>query len=161
MTALWSAAIEHWTAVYSNHAALRTAVGFIHFAGLVGGGGCAIAADRATLLAWKQSDTDRAAQLASIHAIHRVVVTGLVLIFVSGLLLFAADVDTYLTSRVFWTKMGLVALLLLNGVLVTRGEQLAATAVEAGWARLRLASIASLALWFLTTLAGAALPNVG
>ena len=161
MYALWSAAIAHWAALYSNHAALRTAVGFTHFAGLVGGGGCAVAADRATLLAWKQSDTARDTQLASIRSIHRVVLTGLALIFVSGLLLFAADLDTYLTSLVFWTKMGLVALLLANGVFMTRGEQLAATEVDAGWARLRQASIASLLLWFLTTLAGATLPNLG
>ena len=50
MTNLLARSVEWWTAVYSNHAVLRTAVTFAHVGGLVGGGGCAIAADRATLM---------------------------------------------------------------------------------------------------------------
>ena len=154
-------AVEHWTALYSNHATLRTTVGFVHVAGLVGGGGCAIAADRATLMAMRASAEARVEHLQSLRSTHRVVLAGLAAVFISGALLFAADVETYAVSSVFWIKMGLVTLLLLNGALVAYNEQLAAESPDIGWTRLRGAAIASLALWFLTTLAGTALPNLG
>ena len=46
------------------------------------------------------------------------VIAGLAMLFATGLLLFAADVDTFLPSRMFWIKMGLVALLLANGAMM-------------------------------------------
>ena len=49
----------------------------------------------------------------------RVVVAGLTLIVISGLLMLAADLDTFLHSRVFWIKMTLIVLLLINGALLT------------------------------------------
>jgi hypothetical protein len=161
MPGFLSGAAEQWTAIYSNHAALRTAIGFAHVGGIVFGGGCAIAADRGTLLVSGKDDGVRTAHLVSIRGIHGIVLAGLAAVFVSGLLLLAADLDTFLTSVVFWTKMGLVVLLIVNGALIVQAERLAAVTLDRGWSRLRLASIASLVLWFLTTLAGAALPNLG
>ena len=87
--------------------------------------------------------------------------SGLVFIFLSGVLLAAADLPTYLESRVFWTKMALVAALLVNGTVLVRAERQAASGRVAGLRRLHQASAISLALWFLTTLLGTALPNVG
>jgi hypothetical protein len=92
---------------------------------------------------------------------HRLVVIGLVALALSGALLVLADVDTYLYSRVFWAKMGLVALLLVNGSLVLRGERRAAGGDAKAWQALHNTAVSSLALWFLTTLLGAALPNIG
>lgn len=157
---LLSRAVEWWTALYSNHATLRTMVAFAHVGGLVGGGGCAIAADRATLRLTSQEPALWDAQFAAIRRAHRVVVLGLVFIFLSGLLLAAADLPTYLESGVFWTKMALVAALLVNGAVLVRAEGQAAVG-PGGLRRLHLASAISLTLWFLTTLLGTALPNVG
>ncbi len=77
------------------------------------------------------------------------------------MLLFAADVETFLYSRIFWLKMGLMVLLLLNGAMLLAGERQVIRGEARAWARLHLAAVASLVLWFLTTLAGAALPNIG
>jgi len=79
----------------------------------------------------------------------------------SGVLLFGADVETFLYSRIFWLKMGLMVLLLINGLLLLRGERQAQRGEPDAWARLHYTAVASLVLWFLTTLAGVALPNIG
>jgi uncharacterized membrane protein len=153
--------VARWSALFSNSAALRTLIDFIHIGGLLGAGGAAIAVDRATMRAAGASDADRAAQLHAIHTSHRFVVAGLTAVVVSGLLLFAADTDTFLHSRVFWLKMGLLGLLLMNGLLLVRTAGNAGSGEQAAWQRLRVVTIASLTLWFLITLAGAALPNLG
>ncbi len=151
--------LESWTSIYSNHAALRTGIEFIHIAGLVGGGGCAIAADLVAL----SVTGDASAQGATVELLartHGVVLLGLAALLVSGLLLFAADVETFLYSRVFWLKMGLIALLLVNGVLLRRRNRQVARGARPPSA-LRHGALASLALWFLTTLAGVGLLNLG
>ena len=51
MYGLISSFLENWTSFYSNHAVIRTFIGFFHVGGLLLGGGCAIAADRSILLA--------------------------------------------------------------------------------------------------------------
>jgi hypothetical protein len=161
VTGLLSRPVEWWTTVYSNQATLRTVVAFAHVGGLLGGGGCAVAADRATLLLAHTGPERWDAHLASIRRAHRVVVIGLVFIFISGALLAAADLPTYLESKVFWTKMALVAALLVNGMVLIRAERQVVSGRAAGLRRLHQASAISLALWFLTTLLGTALPNVG
>ncbi len=161
MTGLLSRSVDWWTTIYSNHATLRTAVAFAHVGGLVGGGGCAIAADRATLLLTHTDAELWDPHLASIRRAHRVVLIGLAFIFISGTLLAAADLPTYLESKVFWTKMALVAVLLVNGTALVRAERQVVSGHPAGLRRLQQVSAISLALWFLTTLLGTALPNVG
>jgi hypothetical protein len=161
VTGLLSRSVDWWTTLYSNHAGLRTLVAFAHVGGLLGGGGCAIVADRATLLLAHTDPEPWDAHLASIRRAHRVVVLGLVFIFVSGVLLAAADLPTYLESKVFWAKMALVAALLVNGMVLVRTERQVVSGRAAGLRRLQQASAISLALWFLTTLLGTALPNVG
>ena len=67
----------------------------------------------------------------------------------------ASDLETYLNSRLFWMKMGIVGLLLINGGLLVLSERAAAGGTgDGGWARLRFVSAASLALWLLALLAG-------
>jgi hypothetical protein len=151
-----------WASVYANHAAVRTSVTFMHIAGLVGGGGCAIAADRATLIASRQAGAARRHQLGTLQATHRIVLFGLAIVIVSGVMLFAADIDTFLYSRIFWVKLALVTLLVVNGVALIGAERRALRDdSDAGWTLLRVAAFCSVLLWFLTTLAGAALPNIG
>jgi hypothetical protein len=155
-----SSTLHWWAGVYADHAVLRTAVAFAHIGGLVGGGGLAIAADYGTLALTSDAAAARAAHVHVIRRTHTVVIVGLALLFVSGLLLLGADLETYLPSRVFWLKMALIIALLINGSVLTRLERRALTD-RAIWDRLRRASIASIALWLLTTLLGAALPNIG
>ena len=160
MTAALSQAVQSWTDVYSHSSLLRTLVGFVHVAGLVGGGGAAIAADRATLKATRGALVGRD-ELTAIHTTHRVVVAGLAAVILSGVLLFAADVDTYSVSRIFWVKMGMVGALMINGALLVRVGRDGRVPDPGMRHALRRMTVISMALWFLTTLAGAALPNIG
>ncbi|MDE3155912.1 MAG: hypothetical protein KGN76_12460 [Acidobacteriota bacterium] len=160
MPAFLSQLIANWAAVFGNYSALRTAVDFAHVGGLLAGGGCAVAADRATLIAARQEAQVRTQQLRALHGVHRVVLVALVFVVLSGVLLLASDLQTYIASDIFWLKMGLVALLLMNGGLLLRFERGAEQGLERAWRGLCYASIASLALWFLTTLAGVALTNI-
>jgi hypothetical protein len=153
--------LDLWASVYANHSALRTTVEFLHVAGLVGGGGYAIVVDRSTLAAARATGAARDVQLSTIRDAHRIVIGGLVVLFITGVLLFAADIDTFLGSRVFWIKMGLVALLLGNGAIMRMAQQQAEHGRVRAWSRLRATAALSLLLWFLTILAGTALPNIG
>jgi uncharacterized membrane protein len=161
MRELISGGIETWASFFANHGIIRTLVGFMHVGGLLASGGCAVAADRATLLARRLELAERMSQLGKLKSIHRIVIIGLALIVISGLLLFASDFETYLYSKLFWTKMALVALLLTNGALLVRAERQAEGGSVQAWSWLILASKASIALWFLTTLAGSGLLNIG
>jgi hypothetical protein len=153
--------IESWVSLYANHAALRTGMEFMHIGGLVAGGGCAITVDLATITAGRDGRASRAMQLQLLTRTHRIVVPGLLALALSGLFLFGADVQTFLYSRIFWLKMGLMVLLLVNGLLLLRGERQVQRGAPDAWAQLHYTAVASLVLWFLTTLAGAALPNIG
>lgn len=155
-----SSLVDSWASLYANHAGLRTVVVFLHIGGLTVGGGGAIAADRMTLaVARSQDELQRAAHLEALARTHRVVVTALGVIVASGLLQFASDTGTFLHSAVFWTKMTMVAVLVANGGLLVLSERKAASVgtSEAGWRRLRAASIFSIVLWLAIALAGAAL----
>jgi cytochrome bd-type quinol oxidase subunit 2 len=161
MHGLVSSLLENWTSFFSNHAVVRTCINFFHIGGLVIGGGCAISADRMTLRAARRSGGERATQLEALRSTHRIVILSLVAVTVSGLLLFAADAENFLHSVFFWTKMGLVVALLVNGVLLTYSERQAESDAVRGWKWLTVTSTISVVLWMLTTLAGAALPNIG
>jgi hypothetical protein len=161
MHGLISNLLEIWTSFYSNHAVVRTFIGFFHIGGLVLGGGCAIAADRAILLARRRSTEEKSSQVEALRGTHRIVLISLAVVVASGLLLFAADTDTFLHSILFWLKMGLIAGLMLNGFLLVRAERRAESDIIGAWRTLTITSTISVALWMLTTLAGAGLPNIG
>jgi hypothetical protein len=152
--------LDTWTSIYSNHAALKTGIAFLHIGGLVAGGGGAITVD-ATITAARTRSATLVAQLHLLKRTHVVVILGLIALVVSGVLLFAADVDTFIASRIFWMKMALMVALLANGVLLVRSERNALHAEAQAWRRLHFIATVSLILWFLITLAGAALPNIG
>lgn len=156
-----STLLENWNSFYSNHAAVRTLISFLHLGALVVGGGCAISTDRLTLLATRRDPAERQLQLASLRNSHRIVIASLTVVMISGLLLFAADAGTFLHSIFFWVKMGLVAALLANGIVLTFAERKAELDIVGGWRALTVTSTLSVALWLITTLAGTVLPNVG
>lgn len=152
--------LDTWTSFYSNHAALKTAIEFVHIGGLMLGGGCAITADLATIQAVRDGSIGRTSQFHVLKRTHAIIIAGLAALSVSGLLLFATDVDTFLHSRVFWLKMALFAVLLANGVVMLAGERRARSGDVRAWRHLHTVAISSLVLWFLTTLAGAALTSL-
>src|SRR6185436_10355535 len=99
-------------------------------------------------------------ELEHLRHVHRFVIVGLALVIVSGVLLVFADLDAYLSAPVFWIKMALVVLLMANGALVIRGGRRTHAGDSSGPRLLRFAAVASLVLWFGTTLFGAILPKV-
>ena len=160
MAALRDLAVS-WGSYYANHGVVRTLVEFAHILGLVVGGGAAIVADRAVLAAIRRGEIERTSLLQSVRHTHAIVLAGLVAVMTSGVLLLGADLDTYLASTLFWTKMALIALLMINGVILTRAERRASAGDDISWGTLRWTAMASLALWTLTTLTGTGLLNMG
>ena len=153
-----------WASRYGDSNLLATIVTFLHIAPIVVGGGLAIALDRATLRLRHDEPGARARHLAELSSAHRVVVGGLAVSFVSGLALFAADLETYFGSWIFWLKMGLIAVLLANGARMNSIERALRAAgsdgtSDASWRRLRSIAGTSLLLWLTITLAGVALLN--
>ena len=156
--ALASAAAP-WAKIFGDYKAVSAGVLFLHLAPLVFGAGAAFAADRATLRALKLGAAERARQLQDLASIHRVVLFGLTLSFISGILLFLSDVETFLGSVFLWIKLGLVGLLVVNGFLMTRTEKALARSDgdPALWGRMRTIALVSAVLWLATTLAGVVL----
>ena len=153
--------LVNWGSFFANHATVRTLVTFLHVGAILGGGGAAVTADRGILAALRLDHGARLQQLAVLRQTHRIVVAGLACIAVSGLLLFASDVDSFLYSKMFWTKMSLVGLLLVNGAVLISAEDRAVRGAPDAWRTLHFTAFASVALWFLVTLAGVALLNIG
>jgi len=148
-----------WSSVYAHHRAVSTAVIFLHVAPLVFGAGAAFVMDRATISASRGGPIERVRHLHELARVHRIVLGGLTFSFISGLLMFLSDVTTFLGTMLFWVKIGLVALLLANGFLLTRTERalLTASNTDALWHRMRTLSVASAALWLATTFSGVVL----
>ena len=156
--------LEPWSHLYGDSKVIPTLVVFAHIAALVFAGGLAVTLDRATLRAARGSAGLRGQQLDALASAHRIVLTGLALSAVSGVLLFTADIETFYTSRIWWTKATMIMLLLANGYMMTRTEaRIRATPerADAGWPRLRVAALVSLFLWFAIAFAGVALVNAG
>jgi uncharacterized membrane protein len=151
-----AALAEPWSKLYAHSKAVSATVTFLHLVPLIVAAGTAWTADRATLRAARATSSERTRQLSELSLTHRLVVGGLALSFVSGVLLFLSDVDTFLPSPVFWVKLALVTALLANGFLMTRTERAMASRGDddALWGRLRRLAIASAVLWISTTLAG-------
>jgi hypothetical protein len=147
-------AVDSWAAYYGDHQMVSVAVRFLHLSGIVLGGGTALAADRRTLRALRSGQGQRDAALAELAAAHRVVVPALALVVATGILMAASDTETFLNSRLYWSKMGLVTLLLLNGLGLQAAERAAGAGRPAGWTALGLASVASLLLWLAILFAG-------
>ena len=152
--------IDTWASLYANSAAIRSGVAFAHVGALLGGGGCAVAADLWTLKASQRGTASVRAEVERLHGVHRIVVANLVIVVVSGLLLMGADFDAYLASAAFWIKMALVVGLVVNGAVLVRMSVRLTAGDTQTVGHVRAVSMASLTLWFVTTLMGAVLPNV-
>ena len=154
---------EPWAHAYASSKMLATVVTFGHVASLLMAGGLAVTTDRATLRTLRLAAVERGRHLADLSGVHRLVLGGIALSFVTGVLLFASDVEAFVGSRIFWLKMLMIALLLGNGVAMNRAERtLRGDAAESApaWTHLRRTALVSIALWYVITLAGVALVNV-
>jgi len=149
-----TSAIDSWAAAYDAHRMLSVTVRYLHLAGLVVGGGTALAADRQILRAAGSAPAERPTTIAAVRASHRVVVPALAVVVVTGALLVASDLRTFLGSRLFWSKMSLVALLLLNGAGLLMAERAASRGRGHGWPWLVFTSAASLVLWLVILFLG-------
>jgi uncharacterized membrane protein len=121
-------------------------VRFLHLGALLLGGGAALAADRQVLTTPR---AQRETSLAALDGSHRVVVPSLALVVLTGLLMTASDLDTFVNSRIYWWKMGLVGLLLLNGTALLACERKAKLGRGAGFTGLVVVSGLSLLLWLV------------
>jgi len=144
--------LARWAHLY-GHTPVSASVTYLHLVGILVGGGVAVAADRASLKL-SPATPDWSGELGRLASVHRWVVSGLALIFASGVLMMLAKLDGVATSVVFWTKMGLIALLLANGYIRMRAEHALRQGRAAGWDRFRRTSVASLVLWLVILLAG-------
>ncbi len=156
------AALKPWADFYGHTKPVQAAVEFLHVGGLLVGGGFALASDRAALRALKADADHKKFVLREFTSVHQPVIIALSISVLSGLLLLASDVGTFLVSPVFWTKMTLVILLLSNGYLIKRTEEQLNADPSPGnraWPRFKFGAIASITLWLSTTLAGVILLN--
>ena len=155
--------LKPWNHFYSHSKMAETIVQSLHIGGVLMAGGLAIAADRGTLRALRTPVSDRAFPMRELAAVHQWVLTGLTIVVVSGLGMLAADIETFFGSWIYWTKMGLFLVLLVNGLVIVRTEaELRADPHEQSphWARLRLRAVSSIALWFAITTLGVSLVNL-
>ena len=150
-------AVSWWALYYSNHQMVSLTVHYLHLAGILIGGGTAIAADREVFASARINDRDcRAAAVAVVQRAHGIVGPALGVMLVSGVLMAMADWTTFVASTLFWIKMGLVGLLLANGVgLIAAGRLHAASQPTHIWRRIVAASGASFLLWLLILWMGA------
>lgn len=153
-----------WQQAYSDSTALSTSVTAVHLLAMLFGGGLAIAADRTTLKLRAENADQRRQHLVDLNAVHRPVLIALSFQFLSGLAMLASDIKTFVASPVLWIKLGLVALLLINGVVLQRTESALrrsedGTAPAGLWSRLNFNAICSLILWSATLVAGITLVN--
>lgn len=164
--------LQPWADLYGDNSALSTSIVALHVLAMFLGGGIAIGADRRVLLATPGTAEAHRAVAEDLKAQHGVVIGSLIAIVVSGALLATADIGTFAVSLVFWSKMGVFALLMVNGLLMRRTEarvvQAAKNTTEFSvvgpdlslpWDALRRSAWASLAGWFLTVLLGVLLTN--
>ena len=149
-----------WQSIYSDSAIISITVTALHLIGMLVGGGLAIAADRATLRISHEQPGERERHLGELNAIHRPVLIALALLSITGILMVASDIETFINSPVLWIKLGLVALLVLNGVVLERTEtSLRRGKEKSSWGKLRVAAMCSIGLWIATLAAGVVLVN--
>ena len=137
------------------------------------GGGYAVPADRATLRVRPGNPAEARRMLGEMHSLHFAVVSALMVLFLSGVAMAAADVETFAKSPVFAAKLGVVVLLLINGLYLWRTERslerLTAETTpvdeavehrrESLWRRMRATAWASAGLWTAAVVIGVMLTS--
>ncbi len=116
---------EPWQKLYAHSTVVATLVLFGHVAGLLVAGALTLSTEGSALRLDPQDADARRRYVRSVMPSRRALVIALSIAMLSGALLFLTDLEAFAVSTVCWTKMGLVALLLANGVVVLSGSALA------------------------------------
>lgn len=154
-------ALQPWSDLYAGSVLLSSGLEFLHLGSLVLAAGFALAFDRVALRAASRSTAERFV-IQELTAMHRPVLLALSVVILSGLALFAADIEALLPAPIFWAKMGAILLLLLNGESIRRaGRRMLAEQTDArGWRALRRGATRSIILWLGLVLLGVLLTTV-
>jgi hypothetical protein len=162
---------EPWRRAFAQSPLLSTLILFGHLGGLLAAGGLTVASDRATLRLDPRDEVGRRRHLAELARMQGSIWCAFTIALLSGALLFFADVEAFAVSPIFWTKMSLVALLVVNARTSARldaalrrdsdavGPDEARQAHDPRWRRRRASAVASAMLWFGLVLSGAALAS--
>ena len=162
--------VQPWQSLYAGNASVSTALIFVHLSALVLSAGLAVTNDRAIVRTKIDDELERTSRLVELSRSHRSVLRALVVSFVSGVLLFLADLEAFVIMPAFWVKMSLILLLIVNATFMMRREKqlhlLVASPVPSNsvvsarvWTRLRRHARASIVLWFAIVLAGTAMTS--
>lgn len=155
-------ALEPWKTYWADHTSVSNAITAGHVVALLLGGGLAIAADRMTLRVVRRSAPERAMHAQELHDTHRPVVIAIAFIVLTGLLMLGSDIAEFVAKPIYWIKMGMVVLLLINGLMLQRAEMrvLAGTtnsnamSPDGLWKHIALYARFSITLWIAITVAG-------
>lgn len=150
---------DAWASIYANSPATRSGIMFAHLGALVVGGGTAIATDLDAMRALRRPGDDANAEFSRLQGTHRLVISCLTIVVVSGMALMLADFDSYFSSTAFWIKMAGFVALIVNGAMLVKAPNGAGDRASVR-RRVRILTAASVTLWLLTTLLGTVVPNV-
>jgi hypothetical protein len=157
---------EPWQQLYAHSTVVATLVLFGHLAGLLIAGALTFSTEASALRLDPADDGERRRYLRAVSPARSAIAAALGVAMINGVLLFLADLEAFAVSRIFWTKMLLVVLLLANTVLASRldarlrREDDAATRDDAAlWRRRRANAWATAVLWLALVLFGSALAN--
>jgi hypothetical protein len=154
--------VKPWADFFEKSKPTSVGMTYVHIAGVMVGGGFAMASDRAALRVSKGSAEDRAFILREFTLVHRPVLMALTVVVLSGAAMVLSDVKTFLGSPVYYVKMAMFVALLINGLLMQRNERRLAvdpTANNAAWGSFRGNAMASIVLWLSIALAGVILTS--
>jgi hypothetical protein len=156
---------EPWQKLYAHSTLVATLVLFGHVAGLLVAGALTYSTEMGALRLDPADDGARQRYLRVASPTRSVIARALAVAMVSGFLLFLADLEAFAVSPVFWTKMLLVVLLLVNAAVASRldarllREADAARAQDGLWRRRRVSAWTTAVLWFALVLSGSALAS--
>jgi hypothetical protein len=156
---------EPWQKLYAHSTVVATLVLFGHVAGLLVAGALTLSAETSALRLDPSDDGAVRRYIRNATPIRRSIALALAIAMLSGVLLFLTDLEAFAVSTVFWTKMGLVALLLTNGAVASRLDARvvagdgASAAAEGLWRRRRASARATAVLWLALVLSGSALAS--
>jgi hypothetical protein len=156
---------EPWQKLYAHSTLVATLVLFGHVAGLLVAGALTYSTEMGALRLDPADDAARQRYLRIASPARSVIGGALAVAMISGCLLFLADLEAFAVSPVFWTKMLLVVLLLVNAAVASRldarllHEVDAARAQDGLWRRRRASAWTTAVLWFALVLSGSALAS--